>query len=137
MDFIRVIMDCITSVSMRILWNGELTESFSLSRGIRQGDPLSPYIFMLCIECLSHGINQAVREGKWKPIRLRCNSTPITNLFFADDRILLAEAFREHAAVINDVLDSFCTSSSEKVNRTKTQVFFFRNVDSGEACKIS
>ena len=64
----RLIMECVTIVKMSILWNGEATEEFSLRREIRQGDPLSPYIFVLCIERLSHGIFQAVREGFWKPI---------------------------------------------------------------------
>ncbi|KAH9685635.1 putative ribonuclease H protein [Citrus sinensis] len=105
-----------------------LTESFILSRGMRQGDPLSPYIFVMCIERLNHGINQAVRSEVWKPIRLIHGGIPITHLFFADDLLLLAEASGEQAHVINKVLDTFCLSSGEKVNRAKTQIFFSRNV---------
>ena len=66
----NLIMEYISSMSMQILWNGEPTDVFSPSRGIRQGDPLSPYIFVLCVERLAHGIEMAVRTGKWKPIKL-------------------------------------------------------------------
>ena len=95
---------------------------------MRQGDPLSPYIFVRCIERLSHRINQAVRNGVWKPIRVIRGGIPITYLFFADDLLLLAEASSEQAQVINEVLDNFCVSSGKKVSREKTQIFFSRNV---------
>ncbi|KAL9419176.1 hypothetical protein AB3S75_037018 [Citrus x aurantiifolia] len=72
-------MECVTSARMSILWNGEATAEFVPRRGIRQGDPLSPYIFVLCIERLSHGITQAVRDGSWKPIRLAKHGTPLTH----------------------------------------------------------
>ena len=77
----RIIMECITTAKMSVLWNREITEEFSPGRGIRQGDPLSPYIFVLCIERLSHGISQAIMEGSWKPICLTKQGTPLTHLF--------------------------------------------------------
>ena len=54
--FIQIIMACITTNSMSILWNGDESSNFSPTRGVRQGDPLSPYIFVLCMERLSHFI---------------------------------------------------------------------------------
>ena len=59
----RLIMECVTSTSMNILWNGEGTKEFFPGSSICQGDPLSPYIFILCIERLSHCITQAVVDG--------------------------------------------------------------------------
>lgn len=97
---VRLIMECITTATMQLLWNGEITEIFTPSRGIRQGDPISPYIFVLCIERLSHGINDAVKRGHWKPIKLSRGGTSLSHLFFADDLILLAEASCRQAMVI-------------------------------------
>ncbi|KAH9673090.1 reverse transcriptase domain-containing protein [Citrus sinensis] len=114
--------------SMQILWNGECTEDFVPSRGIRQGDPISPYIFVLCIERLSHRILRAVNTGTWRPIRLSKRGTPITHVFFADDLLLFAEASCNQAAMINDVLNTFCVSSEAKVSKQKSQVFFSKNV---------
>ena len=129
----RLIMECVTTVTMSILWNGEITEEFSPGRGVRQGDPLSPYIFVLCIERLSHGISQAVREGCWKPIRLVKRGTPLTHLFFADDLLLFAEASIDQAYIIDAVLENYCRSSEAKVNKSKTKVFFSKNVLSRDA----
>ena len=65
---VSVIMNCITTPSMEILWNGDRTSSFIPSRGIRQGDPMSPYIFVLCIERLAQHIQQEASHGNWQPI---------------------------------------------------------------------
>lgn len=64
---VSIIWQCISSSNMRVLWNGEELESFLPTRGIRQGDPLSPYLFVLCMERLSHLISAAANEGRWKP----------------------------------------------------------------------
>ena len=107
-DMIQLIMERITSATMKVLWNGEAFEEFVPPQGIRQGDPLSPYIFVLCVERLSHGINRAVTIGEWQLIRLTRRGTPLTHLFFADDLLLLVEANIEQAGVINMVLNTFC-----------------------------
>lgn len=64
---IHVIMECITSASLNVLWNGEVTKACKPTRGIRQGDPLSPYIFVMCMERLYQTIEDAIVNGNWKP----------------------------------------------------------------------
>ncbi|CAA0806859.1 Uncharacterized mitochondrial protein AtMg01250 [Striga hermonthica] len=77
---------------MQILWNGVPSEEFRPSRGIRQGDPISPYLFVLCIERLAHAIQNAVHEEKWKPISVGRGRVQIPYLLFADDLLLFLEA---------------------------------------------
>ena len=126
--FTHLIMECLSTSQMNVLWNGEMIEDFQLGRGIRQGDPLSPYIFVLCIERLSHGIIQAVNQGRWKPIRLARIGTPLSHLFFVDDLVLFLEANYAQVDVLNDVVENFCRSSGAKVSKQKIQIFFSKNV---------
>ncbi|XP_025679132.1 uncharacterized protein [Arachis hypogaea] len=113
---------------MRILWNGEVLEEFTPSKGIREGDPLSPYIFVLCIERLSQLISAACDHQFWKPIKLNKDGPALSHLCFADDLILFAEADVQQAKIINKVLEEFCKSSGKKVNNEKTRIFFSNNV---------
>jgi len=97
---VEVIMMCLTSCSMRILWNGEPTSCFHPSRGIRQGDPLSAYLFVACMERLSQLIEGMVRSGQWNPLQVGRNSPQTSSLFFADDVVLFAEATATQARLI-------------------------------------
>lgn len=68
-ELVRLIMLCVSFSSLSNLWNREVLESFKPSRGRRQDDPLSPYLFVLCMEVLGHMIKQEVDNGhEWKPV---------------------------------------------------------------------
>lgn len=69
-NLIDVIMLCVTFASFRILWNGETTKEFKPTRGLRQRDFLSPYLFVLYHEKLGHLIEEKVMLGLWKSISL-------------------------------------------------------------------
>ncbi|KAF7834640.1 putative ribonuclease H protein At1g65750 family [Senna tora] len=113
----------------RILWNGNQTEEFLPTRGIRQGDPLSPYIFVLCIEKLSHIIQDMVEDNRWKPMRAVRSRPMISHLSFTDDIVLFGEATVQQAQMFNQCLNKFCEASGQKVNPHKFSVFFSKNVE--------
>jgi len=78
---VDLVMKCIESTSLRVLWNGSPSLNFTPSRAIRQGDPLSPYIFALCLERLSQLISKEVEAGStWKPFKVSRRSPNISHL---------------------------------------------------------
>ncbi|GJS01149.1 ribosomal protein L7Ae/L30e/S12e/Gadd45 [Tanacetum coccineum] len=108
---LEIIMVCVTMPSiMIILWNDEPTEEFRPSRGILQGDPLSPYLFVMCMEVmeqLNHLIEVVVNGGHWKPICCNRGGPKVTNLFFAYNIVLFVEATQNQAHVIKGCLQKF------------------------------
>ena len=110
-DFIDIIMSCISTVLMSILFNGRALDSIYLSRGIRQGDPFSPYLFILCMEFLGQLIKEKCNAKLWQPVKASCSGSAFSHLFFADDLVLLAKADHTNCSAIRDVLDVFCSLS--------------------------
>ena len=106
--FASIIMNYVSTCSMQVFWNGNLSKKFQLTRRVRQGDPLSPYLFVLCIEKLAHIITHVVQLNRWKPIIFKKWGPIISHLFFAEDLILFAKALVSQAQIIKQCLDLFC-----------------------------
>lgn len=132
-----LIMQCVTSCSFQVCFNGDRTQSFKPQRGLRQGDPLSPYLFVLCMERLAHRINDSIVCGDWKPIKLSRNGPPISHLFFVDDLLLLGEASLEQMEVISACLEEFCLASGMKVSASKSRLMLSDNVGHVVASQLS
>nr|KYP61054.1 Retrovirus-related Pol polyprotein LINE-1 [Cajanus cajan] len=127
-NFVELVWACISSGKLRMMWNGEALEEFLPSRGVRQGDPISPYLFVLCMERLFQLINMTIDHRLWKPIQLSRNGPMISHLAFADDIVLFAEASLDQVEVIQGCLNVFCDSAGQKVSNEKTRIFFSKNV---------
>lgn len=112
--WIELIMACITSSNFSILLNGERLSPFLPSKGIRQGNPLSPYIFMLCMEHVTWLILNEVSLRNWIGIKTTRNGLPFSHMFFANDLILFAKASKRNCTTIKNVLDSFCKLLGQK-----------------------
>ncbi|KAL5555796.1 hypothetical protein UlMin_038032 [Ulmus minor] len=122
--FIQWIMTCCTTLSMDILLNGAAFQNFQRARGLRQGDHLSPYLFILCMEVLSRLINHKVEEGAINGFLLARGVSPIHHLFFADDIFLFGKATISEANHFRDCLDTFCSWSGQTFNSHKSNIFF-------------
>lgn len=120
-------MSCITTTSTAILINSTSTLFFQPSRGLRQGNPLSPYIFIMCMERLSHTIFQSVDYLMWKPIQLSQNRPQLSHLLFADDIILLSKVIKTSCHAIIDILNHFTTLSAQTISYLKSKIFFSKN----------
>ena len=114
-NWVSLIMDCLQSNAFRICWNGDVTDELTPSRGIRQGDSLSPYFFVLCIERLSHIINAATEASAWIPIQVSRQGPTVSYLYFLDDIVLFAKATVNQINVIKGCLDMFCASLGQKL----------------------
>ena len=90
--FCRLVMFCVKSVLFSILLNGSPTPAFKPHRGIRQGDPLSPYLFILCSKILSRLILQAESSGDIHGIKIAHGAPPVSHLMFTDDTFLFCRA---------------------------------------------
>lgn len=79
---VALIMHYVTTSTLSLIWNGKHLPLFSSTRGLRQGDPLSPYLFVMCMEKLFHSILTVVENGSWKPMKLSRNGAALSHLFF-------------------------------------------------------
>ncbi|KAB2600004.1 hypothetical protein D8674_010275 [Pyrus ussuriensis x Pyrus communis] len=123
-----LINGCISSVNFAVLVNGQAGKTFAPSRGLRQGDPLSPYLFILVGEVLSKLIQGAVDQGRLEGVKMGGSGPVISHLFFADDTLLFLRADMENCRNLRQLLDNFCEASGQKVNLVKSSVFFGANV---------
>ena len=90
-EWIRLIMMCVTTVSYSVLINGEPKGKITPTRGLHQGDPISPYLFLLCAEGLTAMLRRDEREGLISGISVCRGAPKISHLLFADDCIIFGE----------------------------------------------
>jgi hypothetical protein len=81
------IMDCVTNVTFSILINGHPSQPFTPQRGLRQGDPLSPYLFICCANVLSGLISRAQNHHNLHGIKIAHGAPEVSHLLFADDSL--------------------------------------------------
>lgn len=115
---------CVTSVSYSFLVNEDVIGPITASRGLRQGDPLSPYVFILCAEGLSVAINKAKIDGILHGSKV-CRLAPeISHLLFADDCLIFCRATMQECAALRSILNNYERASCQAINYNKSGVFF-------------
>ena len=123
--FSNWVLYCISSVTFKILVNGGKTDKFKPSRGLRQGDPLSPYLFILGQEILSRMLDHELRQSNIKGIKTSKSGPTITHVMYADDIVLFSKNTKKDAEAISEILEKYNLWSGQLVNRRKSGIFFF------------
>ncbi|KAA3478618.1 reverse transcriptase [Gossypium australe] len=125
--WVSLVMKCISTVSYTVNINGNRGRLFYPTRGLRQGDPLSPYLFLICSEGLSALIRQAVGAGTFRGVKASRRGPEISHLLFADDSLLFGEATKERAIFLKEILKQYEQSLGQCVNFNKSTIFFSWN----------
>jgi hypothetical protein len=121
------ITDCVSTVTFSILINGKPSDTFSPQRGLRQGDPLSPYLFIFCANVLSGLISKAQSQKKIHGIRIAHGAPEISHLLFADDSLFFCRANKKEAQVIKDIITNYQEASGQLVNMDKSEMIFSKH----------
>jgi hypothetical protein len=136
-DWVSLVMKCVTTVRYQIKVNKELTDVIIPERGLRQGDPLSPYLFLLCAEGISAMLYEAERNGSLKGAKLCREAPSVSHLLFADDSLLLFEANERNAQTIRSILDTYEACSGQVINKDKSSILFSKNTKQEQKNKVT
>ncbi|KAM1606865.1 hypothetical protein PS1_028017 [Malus domestica] len=123
----KLVMGCVTSVSFSILLNGHPGRKFAPSHGLRQGGPLSPYLFFFVSVVLSRMIQGAVDQQLLAGVKMNMHFPVISHIFFVDDILLFLKANRQNCCSLVQLIDEYCAASGQAVNFQKSSVFFSSN----------
>ncbi|XP_042944727.1 uncharacterized protein LOC122278613 [Carya illinoinensis] len=121
------VMQCVTTVNYSLLINGVPRTYFAPSRGIRQGDPLSPYLFILCSEFLSYSLNQAELQGLISRVPAARGAIHVNHLFFADNSLVFCRSNPTKWGKVQHVLSNYEQASGQRLNLDKSSIFFNSN----------
>src|SRR5437773_1639886 len=100
-------MACVTTVRYSIRFNGHMLDSFTPTRRLRQGDPLSPYLFLFVADGLSCLIRRQIEIGALRDLHICRRALGVSHLLFADDSLLFFEGSVDQALVVKSILDQY------------------------------
>ena len=122
--WIHLIMQCVSTVTYSYLINDTVHGSVTPQREIRQEDPLSPYLFILCGQVLSGLCQKAEREGTLNGIRVARGSPRVNHLLFADDTMFFCQTSPASCTTLMRILKEYELASGQKINTDKSSVTF-------------
>lgn len=127
-DCCDLIFQCVSTTSIAVLLNGKPCQFFKPIRGLRDGDPLSPYLFILCMEVFPRLILANEASKHVHGIKMTRNSQPISHLLFVDDCLLFAKADLEECRNLLNIIEQFSKASGQLIYFNKSGLFFSKKV---------
>lgn len=125
--WIGLVMQCVQTVKYSLIINGEPQSQFQPSRGLRQGDPLSPYLFILCSEVLGNLLDKAEAKGLISGFPFARGALLVNHLFFADDSLIFCKANALEWWRLSHFLKLYEQASGQRLNMDKTSIYFSKN----------
>ncbi|KAL4579070.1 hypothetical protein LXL04_015205 [Taraxacum kok-saghyz] len=117
------IKGCLVSARASVLVNGSPTAEFEIQRGLRQGDPLSPFLFIIAMEGLHVAMEDAVHSSLFRGISVGINNVAVSHLFYADDAMFMGSWDRENVQSLIRILKLFHLCSGLKINLHKSKLY--------------
>ncbi|XP_060974205.1 uncharacterized protein LOC115695408 [Cannabis sativa] len=130
-NFVSLIFKCLSSATISFSVNGVVSEPIKPTRGLRQGDPLSPYLFILCSEGLSAILSNYQRRGLLRGLAIARNAPSISYLLFADDSILFCSADSTSCAALNQALTLYSKASGQMIILIESPTLFIPGITNG------
>ncbi|KAL0378826.1 UNVERIFIED_CONTAM: hypothetical protein Sradi_3188100 [Sesamum radiatum] len=127
-QFVRLIMSLVTTVSYSLMLNGSQFGYFKPDRGLRQGDPLSQYLFLFVAEVFSSMLQTTIDRREMEGIEVSRGAPRISHLLFADDTIIFGKATEEAMLTLVRVLDIYAAASGQEINLEKSSITISRNI---------
>jgi exonuclease III len=122
-QFVQMIKACIDKPWVAPLVNGRPTSFFQTQRGIRQGCPLSPFLYIIMADTLSRKFIAERTAGNIPGLKSSIGAEPLNHALFADDSLLLGGASIRIARAIDLVLKTYCRSSGAVINDSKSEIY--------------
>jgi hypothetical protein len=119
---------CVSSVNYSALVNFEKVCPIHPGRGLRQGDPLSPYLFILVAEGLTSLINKAMASGDLHGVKICRGAPTVSHLLFADDCFIFCRSNLSETRKLMEILKTYENASGQEINLSKSEIFFSRNI---------
>ncbi|KAL3614590.1 hypothetical protein CASFOL_041676 [Castilleja foliolosa] len=134
--FTDIIYRNISGINYTFSANGQCHGMFQSSRGVRQGDPLSPLLFVIAQQALTHNLNKLMDQGALVPFNMGQKIDPISHLLYADDMIIFINGKTDNIERLKALLNRYEKSSGQLINYDKTEVYLSKHISDTRKQKI-
>lgn len=118
-----------STVQCSLLVNGTPTKPFHPSRGLRQGDPISPYLFLFCANILSITLTKEENQKKIKGVKIGRNGFSFTHILFANDSFFFFQNDKSSLNALKTTILWYCSLSGQSINFNKSELYCSPNIE--------